>query len=119
MEEEEEGEEEGGRKRRRGWKRGERWALKMAALTLGAVLAAPALLTDPPPIGVAAEVSEGVVAGPTVGGARLAVVELVAHHVVGVAQLALVAIVHVLRPVGAHGQLAARGQPADQVVLVL
>lgn len=60
-----------------------------------------------------------VVTGPTVGGARLAVVELVAHHVVRVAQLAVVADVHVLRPLLAHGQLAAGGQAADQVVLVL
>lgn len=88
-------------------------------LTVGAVLAAPALLADPPPVSVAAEVAKGVVAGSAVGGARLPVVELVAHHVVGVAQLALVAQVHILRPVWAHAQLAACGQTADQVVLVL
>lgn len=91
----------------------------MTSLTLAAVLAAPALLTDPLPVAVAAEVSERVVAGATVGGARLAVVELVAHHVVGVAQLALVAEVHVLRPALTHGLLAVGGQAADQVVLVL
>lgn len=85
---------------------------------MGAVIAAPALLTDPFPIAVAAEVSERVVAGSAVVGTRLAVVELVAHHVIGVAQLALVAKVHVLRPVLADGQRAACGQAADQVVLV-
>lgn len=53
------------------------------------------------------------------GGAGLAVVELVAHHVVRVVELAVVTKVHVLRPLLADGQLAARGQAADQVVLVL
>lgn len=93
--------------------------MKMTSLTVGAVLAAPALLTDFVALAVTAEVPQLVVPGPAVGGARLAVVELVAHHVVGVAQLAVVANVHVLRPRRTHGQLAAGGQPAEQVVLVL
>lgn len=88
-------------------------------LTLSAVLAPPALQALAVPLVVAGEVSEGVVAGPAVGGARLAVVELVAHHVVGVTQLALVAKVHVLGPFLTHGQPAAGRQPADEVVLVL
>lgn len=71
------------------------------------------------PLVVAGVVAEGVVAGPAVGGAGLAVVILVAHHVVGVAQLALVAGVHVLGPFVPNGQPTTLRQPADQVVLVL
>lgn len=93
--------------------------MKMTSLTVGAVLAAPALLADFAALLVTAEVPQLVVPGAAVGGARLAVVELVAHHVVGVAQLAVVGGVHVLRPRLAHGQLAAGGQAADQVALVL
>lgn len=62
--------------------------------------------------------AEGVVAGPAVRGAGLAVIVLVAHHVVRVAQLALVAKVHVLGPVVADGQSAPGRQPAHEVVLV-
>lgn len=73
----------------------------------------------PVPLVVAGVVAEGVVAGSAVGGAGLAVVVLVTHHVVGVAQLALVAKVHVLGPLLADGQPAAGRQTADEVVLVL
>lgn len=90
-----------------------------STLTISAVLAPPALLAAAAPVVVAGVVAEGVVAGPAVGGAGLAVVVLVAHHVVGVAQLALVAEVHVLGPFLTDGQPAAGGQPADEVVLVL
>lgn len=71
------------------------------------------------PLVVTVVVAERVVAGPAVGGAGLAVVELIAHHVIRVAELALIAKVHVLGPVLPDGQPAARRQPADQVVLVL
>lgn len=88
-------------------------------LTVGAVLAPPALLTVAVPLVVAGEVSEGVVAGPAVGGAGLAVVVFIAQYVVGVTQLALVAEVHVLGPFLPDCQPAAGRQPADEVVLVV
>lgn len=88
-------------------------------LTVSAVLARPALHALAVPLGVAGPVAQGEVPGLTVGGAGLAVVVLLAHHVVGEAQLALAVEVDVLRPVLAHRQRAARRQPADQVVLVL
>lgn len=88
-------------------------------LTVSAVLARPALHALAVPLGVAGPVAQGEVPGLTVGGAGLAVVVLLTHHVVGEAQLALAVEVDVLRPVLAHRQRAARRQPADQVVLVL
>lgn len=67
---------------------------------------------------VAAVVAQAVVAGLAEGGADLAVVVLVADHVVGVAQLALVAGVDVLGPFLSR-QLEVGGEAADHVVLVL
>lgn len=100
---------------------GEQTRVKTSTWTLTdrAVLARPALHALAVAVGVAGVVTQVEVPGPAEGGAGLAVVVLAAHHVVGEAQLALVAKVDVLRPVLAHRQLAVRRQPADQVVLVL
>lgn len=91
----------------------------LLTLTVRAVLVPPALLAAAVPFVVAGVVAEGVVAGPAVGGAGLTVVVLVAHHMVGVAELALVAKMHVLGPFLPDSQAAAGRQPADEVVLVL
>lgn len=91
----------------------------LLTLTLSAVLATPALLAAAVPVVVAGVVAEGVVTGPAVGGAGLTMVVLVTHHMVGVAQLTLVAKVHVLGPFLPDSQTAAGCQPADEVVLVL
>lgn len=88
-------------------------------LTVRAVLAPPALQAESVPVSVTGVVAEGVVAEAAVGGAVLAVVELAADHVVGEPELALVPRVDVLGPLVVNGQLAARGQAADEVVLVL
>lgn len=88
-------------------------------LTVAAVFALPAPEAAPIPVIVTGEVAEGVVAGAAVGGAGLAVVVLVAHHMVGITKLTLVAGVHVLGPSLPDGQPAAGRQPADEVVLVL
>lgn len=93
--------------------------LRPGTLTVRAVLPRPAVLAAPVALAVAGVVAEGVVAGPAVGGASLAVVVLAADHVVRVAQLALVAEVDVLGPVLPHGQSAAGRQATDEVVLVL
>lgn len=63
--------------------------------------------------------SERVVPRPAVVSAAVSEVILVAEDVVGVAQLALLAEVHVLGPVLADGQPPPRGQAAHQVVLVV
>lgn len=91
----------------------------MSVLTVRAVITRPALQAVAVPIIVAGVVAEGVVARPAVGGAGLSVVVLVAHNMVGVAELALVAKVHVLGPFLPYVQPAAGRQPAYEVVLVL
>ncbi len=91
----------------------------MLTLTIRAVLAAPALLTAAVPFVVASPVAKGVIAGPAEGGAELAMIVFITHHVVRVAQLALVAEVHILGPIMPHSQPAAGRQPADEVVLAL
>lgn len=88
-------------------------------LTIRAVLAAPALQALAVPLGVAGEVSEGVVPGPAVGAAGLPVVVLVADHTVGVTELALVPNVHILGPFLSDGQPASGRQSVHKVVLLL
>lgn len=79
-------------------------------LTFRAVVSFPALQTDAVSLVVAGVVSERVVPRPTVICAAISEVILVAEDVVGVAQLALLAEVHVLGPVLANGQSSPRGQ---------
>lgn len=71
------------------------------------------------PLHVTGVVAQSVVAGSAVFGAAVAKVVLVTECVVGVAQLALLPEVDVLRPVLAYGQSSSGSQAADQVVLVV
>lgn len=87
-------------------------------LTIRAVLSAPSIQAATFPLLVAGVVAEGVIAGPTVGGAGLAVVVLITHHVVRVAQLTLVTKVDVLGPLLSYSEVTACGQATDEVVLV-
>lgn len=80
----------------------------MWTLTVRTVLARPAFHALAVALGIAGPVAQSKVPGLAVGGAGLAVVVLLTHHVVGEAQLALVAKVDILRPVLAHRQRAAR-----------
>lgn len=63
--------------------------------------------------------AQRVVSGTAVVRAAVSEVELVAEDVVGVAQLALLAEVHVLGPVLSDGQPPPGRQAAHQVVLVV
>lgn len=71
------------------------------------------------PLLVTSVVAQSVVAGSAVLGAAIAKVVLVTEYVVGVAQLALLSEVDVLRPVLADGQSSSGCQAADKVVLVV
>lgn len=93
--------------------------LECDCLTLRAVVSPPALQAEPVALLVAGVVAQRVVPGAAVVGAALPEVELVAEDVVGITQLALLAKVHVLRPVLADGQSPLGGQTADEVVLVV
>lgn len=88
-------------------------------LTFRAVVSFPALQTNAVALLIAGVVSERVVPRPAVISAAVSEVILVAEDVVGVAQLALLAEVHVLGPVLADGQPSPRGQATHQVVLVI
>lgn len=91
----------------------------MKTLTFRAVVSFPALQTDAVALIIAGVVSQRVVSRPTVISAAVSEVILVAEDVVGVAQLALLAEVHVLRPVLTDGQPPPGRQATHQVVLVV
>lgn len=76
---------------------------------MDAVLARPALLALAVPLVITCEMAEGVIAGPAVCRAGFAVVMLIAHHMVRVAQLTLVSEMHITGPFLPDGQPAVRG----------
>lgn len=88
-------------------------------LTLRTVVSLPALQTDAIALLVAGVVTQGVVSGPAVFRTAVSEVVLVAENVVGVAQLALLSEVHILRPVFSDGKSSPGRQTAHQVVLVV
>lgn len=88
-------------------------------LTLRAVVSLPALQAESVALLVAGVVTKRVVSGSAVVRASLPEVVLVAEDVVGITQLALLAKVHVLRPVLADCQSPLGRQTADEVVLVV
>lgn len=88
-------------------------------LTLRAVVPLPPFQADAVALLVAGVVAQRVVPRPAVLGATVPKVVLVTEDVVGVAQLALLAEVHVLGPVLADGQPPPGRQAAHEVVLVV
>ncbi len=93
--------------------------MQSAPLTLRAVVSLPALQADAVALFVAGVVAQRVVSRPAVVSAAVSKVELVAEDVVGVAQLALLAEVHVLGPVLTDGKSPPGRQTAHKVVLVV
>jgi len=93
--------------------------LSASPLTLRAVVPLPALQADAVALLVAGVVAQRVIPRPAVLSASVPEVVLVAEDVVGVAQLALLAEVHVLGPVLADGKPPPGRQAAHEVVLVV
>jgi len=91
----------------------------LRTLTFSAVLSLPAGDADDLAALAAGEVAEGVVAGPAEHGAALAVVVLVTHEAVRVAQLSAAGALLVADPLVAHGQVTLRGDAANQALWVI
>lgn len=92
---------------------------RIKTLTFTTVFSFPPIQAHPVAVGVARVVAEGVVPGPTVVGAAVAVIVLITDDVIGVAQLAVLSLAHILGRILSDGQRSLGGQTTDEVVLVL
>lgn len=88
-------------------------------LTLRAVVSLPALQADAVALLVAGVVAQRVVPRPAVVSAAVSKIIFITEDVVGIAQLALLAKVHILGPVLADGKSPPGRQTTHKVVLVV